>query len=723
MYLFDNLENKQLRKGAFVLSLNALALVFLFSASMVSASRGNLDRNFGNNGKVVSYVNGFEKAFDVVVQPDGKIITAGYASPFNGSADFLVCRYNADGSPDAGFGANGRVIVSLGDNGDTARAVVLQSDGKIVVGGYAGNNIGRSNFAVIRLNANGQLDTSFGSAGKTIFTTNSSGEGIYDLAVQNVGGEEKIVAVGYTSAGNAKLAAARLNANGQLDTSFGTNGIRITPMGTMNDFLYGVTIQQVDGENKIVAAGVSTSVINGGNTREDFVVIRYNQDGTLDASFNSGGTVRTSLSDHSRAHSVVIQKINNADKILIGGRTMRGYDYDFALVRYNSDGTLDANFGENGAAYTEFTDADDQIYKILLQSDNKIVGVGITQNGYSNTNRDFALARYNADGSPDSSFGSCGRITTNLNTPSDIAWSAAIQADGKIIAAGESQNGPTSNDETLVRYSTAGAASATSVDFDGDGRTDVAVFRPENGGWYINCSCRNFRSEVFGQSGDKPVPADYDGDGYTDIAVFRDGYWYINQSSAGFVGVSFGAAEDVPTVGDYDGDGKADLAVFRPSIAVWYIQQSNGEFIDAQFGDPTDKPVPADYDGDGRTDIAVFRSGVWYLLQSTAGFAVTTFGDAEDVAVPADYDGDNRADIAVFRPSNGGWYLNQSTAGFTGVQFGTAGDVPQPGDYDGDSKADIAVFRGGSWYILRSTDGGFAGQQFGFATDLPVSSR
>ena len=266
---------------------------------------------------------------------------------------------------------------------------------------------------------------------------------------------------------------------------------------------------------------------------------------------------------------------------------------------------------------------------------------------------------------------------------------------------------------------------AKHADFDGDGKTDVSVFRPGEGNWYVRRSSANdFSVTNFGISTDKLAPADYDGDGKTDIAVFRDGTWYwLNSSNNQFRAVQFGVASDKPQPGDYDGDGTADAAVFRPSDGTWYIRQSRDGFAARQFGISTDRPVAADFDGDGKTDLGVYREGVWYLLKSQAGFAAAQFGIGEDKPVLGDYDGDGKADLAVFRPSNGSWYVSQSgDNGFRAAQFGIASDTPSPGDYDGDGKSDFAVFRSseGNWYILQSSNGSLRGQNWGTGGDIPA---
>jgi hypothetical protein len=262
-------------------------------------------------------------------------------------------------------------------------------------------------------------------------------------------------------------------------------------------------------------------------------------------------------------------------------------------------------------------------------------------------------------------------------------------------------------------------------DFDGDNKTDIGVFRPSNGVWYLQQSTAGFNGVKFGTNDDLITPADFDGDSKTDIAVFRpsNGMWYLQQSTVGFTGTAFGANGDIPMPADYDGDGKDDLAVFRPSNGVWYIQQSTAGFNEVAFGATGDVPAAADYDGDGKADIAVFRpsNGVWYLQRSQLGFTGIAFGAVGDKPVAADYDGDGKTDIAVFRPSNGVWYLQQSTAGFNGVAFGANGDLPVPADYDGDGRADISVFRpsNGVWYLNRSTQG-FTGIAFGANGDKPA---
>ena len=231
-------------------------------------------------------------------------------------------------------------------------------------------------------------------------------------------------------------------------------------------------------------------------------------------------------------------------------------------------------------------------------------------------------------------------------------------------------------------------------DFDGDARTDLAVYRPTTGQWLIQLSGGQSVQYLHGGTRvvsfgapklDIPVPADYDGDGKTDLAVYRPttGQWFIQRSTAGPEVIQFGGPGDQPVVGDFDGDGKADIAVYRPSTGQWLILGTTSGPRAVPFGAPgLDVPVPADYDGDGKTDLAVYRptTGQWFILRSTAGPEVVQFGaPGLDQPVPADYDGDGKADLAVYRRSTGQWLILRSTAGPEVVSFGQPNvDVPVP---------------------------------------------
>ena len=301
-----------------------------------------------------------------------------------------------------------------------------------------------------------------------------------------------------------------------------------------------------------------------------------------------------------------------------------------------------------------------------------------------------------------------------------------------IYAAHQYLLGPTAIGDLYIGKSECGvpqiavAELGAVADFDGDGATDVSVFRPSTGVWYLRQSTDGDRAVEFGADGDVPVPGDYDGDGTTDLGVYRpsNGVWYLRQTSGGDSASQFGAAGDVPVPGDYDGDGATDLGVYRPSTGVWYLRQSTGGDRATQFGAGGDVAVPGDYDGDGTSDLGVFRpsTGVWYARQSTDGDRSSAFGIDGDVPVPGDYDDDGTTDVGVYRPSTGTWYLRRSTEGDTASSFGVTGDLPVPGDYDGDGTTDLGVHRpeGNVWYLRRSTTGDTA-TQFGAPGDIPLA--
>jgi hypothetical protein len=261
----------------------------------------------------------------------------------------------------------------------------------------------------------------------------------------------------------------------------------------------------------------------------------------------------------------------------------------------------------------------------------------------------------------------------------------------------------------------------TAADFDGDGSSDLAVYRPSAGKWYVDKSSGGSSTVAWGNATDIPVAGDYDGDGITDVAVYRpsSGKWLIQDSGGGTQSVAWGNATDIPVPGDYNGDGITDIAVYRPSSGKWLIQDSGGGTQTIAWGNATDIPVPGDYNGDGITDIAVYRpsSGKWLIQDSGGGTQTIAWGNATDIPVPGNYDGDGATDIAVYRPSSGKWLIQDSGGGTQTIAFGAASDIPVPGDYDGDGATDIAVFRpsSGKWYV-----NGGATTSWGTHGDIPA---
>ena len=323
----------------------------------------------------------------------------------------------------------------------------------------------------------------------------------------------------------------------------------------------------------------------------------------------------------------------------------------------------------------------------------------------------------------------------NVFLPAGIAagTSFTISVNGTALNGdGILGNGDTTDQSfALVAYNFAAPPAVDvdpPVDFDGDERTDISIFRPSLGEWWINRSSTGVTfAAQFGTASDIITPADFTGDDRTDIALFRpaSGTWFVLRSEDfSFFAFPFGTTGDIPVTGDYDEDGKTDAAVFRPSNSTWYVQRSSGGTDINAFGASTDLPVPADYDGDGKTDIAIYRpsNGQWWLNRSTAGVIVYQFGTGSDRTVTGDYTGDGKADVAFWRHSNGFWFILRSEDGsFFAAPFGANGDMPVPGDYDGDGRWDTAVFRpsNSTWYIDRTT-GGTLIQGFGLPSDTAV---
>lgn len=309
-------------------------------------------------------------------------------------------------------------------------------------------------------------------------------------------------------------------------------------------------------------------------------------------------------------------------------------------------------------------------------------------------------------------------ISPLVDTPRLIA-SFGEDEDGELYVV--HNNSSSGMVEKIVRQK-------SSADFDGDFRTDLSIFRPSTGTWYIlNSSNSTLGGLTFGLNGDVPVADDYDGDGRTDVGIYRPaaGSWYIvNSSNSSISSYSWGLSGDVPVAGDYNGDARADIAVFRNGT--WYISYTSGGGNTLNFGSAGDRPVVGDYDGDGKADVAVFRNstGVWYSIGSANGAVrINQWGLNGDIPTPGDYDGDGRTDLTVFRPSTGIWYsIRSQTGAVVFSYFGTQDDVPVPGDYDNDGREDVAVWRpsNGYWYRTQSSNGAVLIQQFGLTGDQPA---
>jgi uncharacterized delta-60 repeat protein len=396
----------------------------------------------------------------IAIDSNGKIVAGVNFGSFSlseggngGRGHFGLVRFNTDGSLDSTFGTDGKVIIEFENS--TINSIAIDSNGKMVVGGYIANTLINNDFLLARYNIDGSLDTTFGSNGKVstdfgiIDDSGSGDDRINSIVIDNNG---KIVVGGYTNNGNGltrDFALARYNINGSLDDTFGSNGKVTTFFGNNHEEANSI---RIDSDGKIVAGGFAVNA-----THFDFALARYNTNGSLDDTFDGDGKVTTDWASQSGIHSIAIY---NDDKIVVAGFVNTGpmgmYGIplysgsgDFLLARYNIDGSLDTTFGSNGKVTTDWgsdtiSSHYDVITSIAIDSNSKIVAGG-------NTNFGSAIARYNMDGSLDNTFDTDGKMISTIGSNNRIS-SMAIDANGKIVVAGVETYNLNHTNFLLARY-------------------------------------------------------------------------------------------------------------------------------------------------------------------------------------------------------------------------------------------------------------------------------
>jgi len=395
----------------------------------------------GGTGLVTTDVNTSQDdiAFAVVRQPaDGKIIAVG--TSFSTPRSIVVIRYNANGTPDSSFGSNGITVTSLPSADADGFAAVLQADGKLLVGGRSCPSSGPCGFLLLRYHTDistgtpGTLDTGLGASG-IVTTAIPSGSATSANAIALSG--TNILLAGQSKIGsNFVIALAQYTSSGALDSTFGSGGIVTTPIFSLDAAAAALAVQ---GDGKIVAAGLAGSAFAN---VWDVALLRYNANGSLDTDPTTGfgagtGIVTTDIGSSSNyANAVALQA--DGKIVVVGNAFATSNTSDIAVLRYNTNGTLDTTgFGSPNGYVTTNVGAFDNGFAVAVQPDNKIVVAGNADAGIGDR---LALLRYNADGSPDSGFGTGGIVTRAASGPSTIEGAFAVvlqpQPGGEIVVVG-----------------------------------------------------------------------------------------------------------------------------------------------------------------------------------------------------------------------------------------------------------------------------------------------
>jgi uncharacterized delta-60 repeat protein len=414
----------------------SLVIVLCFSSFSASqAQTVSLDPGFGSAGKITSRILSPLTAKSVLVQPDGKILVLSFAS-LSSARSAVLFRYQPDGRPDISFDGDGVAEIAIEFGGDNlSRAMALQNDGKIVIVGGCRSGMGATynDFAVMRLNSDGSVDNTFGTSGKVITPVSSRQNEAYTVAIQKDG---KIILGGVAngSSYSNQYALVRYRTDGTLDPTFDGDGIVVTTAAALNGFPLDLKIQT---DGKILLAGAGSII--------DMVTARFNIDGSLDNLFNSSGYNSFGIcGGGSVARSLALQPDG---KIVVAGfgRELKSgssaKDTNVMIFsRLNANGTLDYAFGGSGVFKRKVGDFDAEIYAAAIQVDGKIIAVGYSADAAGNIQA--TLVRYNSNGTPDLSFGTDGLYRTNFDN-TDKYQTMALQSDGKLVAAGFGAYTPT----------------------------------------------------------------------------------------------------------------------------------------------------------------------------------------------------------------------------------------------------------------------------------------
>lgn len=419
--------------------------VSLFTTTMAVAQVGSLDPTFATAGQYVQDFGAQDNLTKVRVQDDGKIVAVGTALSPGFAGQLLVIRLNPDGTLDNTFNGTGTLVITA-FNESYAYDLFFQPDDKIVVVGTRADVNFQFSMLAMRLNADGTMDNTFGTGGFSEHEISTGDDFAYAVAPLD-NGQMLLAGTALDGSFNSEPVIVRLNADGSIDNTFGTNGVAALPVTHQDNKFWSVGLQS---DGSIVASGhIDQGLTGGGQFNFDVLVARFTSSGVLDATFGNAGTVEKPISVelNESAQSMVIDQ---DDAILLGGyTTLPDFSFDAFVMKLEADGADATTFGTNGL--TTFNNAvQDVFYGIALQPDGKILTCG-TSGGFFFDPRDQLVARFTSAGTLDNTFSGDGFALDNVAGNFDEANAITLQADGKIVTAGKA-NTATLNDASVFRY-------------------------------------------------------------------------------------------------------------------------------------------------------------------------------------------------------------------------------------------------------------------------------
>ncbi|TQV74973.1 hypothetical protein FLL45_08500 [Aliikangiella marina] len=594
-------------------------------------TNGSLDTSFGDGGIVVTNLSANDAAFSIVQQSDGKLVVAGQT--LNTSFDFLVVRYNTDGSLDTSFDTDGAAEIDVSGGIDFANSVIQQTDGKLIIAGDGGDDFAAvrlntdgsldttfdgdgiytldigsaSNFAqeamllsngqiilagytesegngygdaaVIRLNSDGSLDTSYGTNGIAVAFVNDDSQFYPSAALLD--GEDKVLMSGTWDAdAEISIALVRFNADGSMDSSFDTDGMLVTNISNQEDDIWDLALQ-ADGKiigtgnvydatkaevdfavfrynsngsldstfsddgYHVIAAGsvysegsalfenannqITVAGVIRNNTNTDVALIRFNEDGSLDSQLDGDGLAISSFSNSQDTPEVLVQL--SSGQIIMAGSVAISGEHEFAMTRLHSDGGVDESFGVQGTVTTTIGGTNDRIQAVIETQDGKILAAGNVEVA---GNRDIGLARFNSDGSLDTTFDNDGVLSTAIGTSNDYLYSVLEQTDGKIVVVGYADNLSSVSEVFVARYNSNGSLDTT---FDSDGIVTTPAGLADSYGYNI-VQQSDGKLIVAGTSEDAAfyniTLVRYNTDGSLDTSFDADGIVYVRADDTGY---------------------------------------------------------------------------------------------------------------------------------------------------------------------------------------------